>query len=74
MDGKAAIGILIWSILGFLTLLPVSTASKTNLIGYYSLFTFVPISTIILFLIAGNIYFDAEIKVNRENDSGNRIQ
>jgi hypothetical protein len=48
-------GVAFWVLLGVLTLLP-AAASKPNLIGYYSLCTFAPVSTLILWAIAGLTY------------------
>ncbi len=42
---------------GMVTLVPFASASKANLLGYKSLCTNVPISTLICFVIAGVICF-----------------
>ncbi len=55
MGTKAWIGIIFWVFLGIVTLLP-AAASKPNIIGYHSLYAFAPISSFILFAIAGNAY------------------
>ena len=52
---KAYWGVALWAVLGLLTLLPAS-ASKPNMLGYYSLCTFVPVSTVILWAIAAITY------------------
>ena len=50
------VGIAVLVVLGIITLIPVP-AKKMNLIGYYSYDSFSPISAIVLFAIAGVIYW-----------------
>jgi len=49
-------GVIIAIILGISTLIP-APASKPSLLGYYAHCSFTPISTIILWIIAGIIYW-----------------
>ena len=49
-------GVIITIILGVSTLIP-APASKPSLLGYYAHCSFTPISTIILWIIAGIIYW-----------------
>jgi len=57
-------GVIIAIILGISTLIP-APASKPSLLGYYAHCSFTPISTIILWIIAGIIYWLGKRK-NRE--------
>jgi hypothetical protein len=50
------VGIVVSVILGLSTLIP-APASKPSLLGYYAHCSFTPISTIVCFVIAGEIYW-----------------
>ena len=50
------VGVIVAIILGVSTLIP-APASKPSLLGYYAHCSFTPISTIILWIIAGIIYW-----------------
>lgn len=44
-------------ILAIVTLIPAETAGKANILGYYSICSFAPFSTLILIAIAGVSFF-----------------
>jgi hypothetical protein len=44
---------ILFTLAGLITLFPSASASKTSFLGYNALCTFSPISTIILFVLAG---------------------
>ena len=58
------VGTIIWAVVGLLTLIP-AAASKPSLLGYYSLCSFAPISTLILWAIAVVSYWRARKKLER---------
>ena len=62
---KPYVGVIIWAVVGLLTLIP-AAASKPSLLGYYSLCTFAPISTLILWAIAVVSYRGAQKKLQEQ--------
>jgi hypothetical protein len=50
------VGVIVFVVLGIITLIP-APASKPSLLGYYAYCSFTPISTIILWIAAGVIYW-----------------
>ena len=53
------VGIVVLVALGIITMVPAPTSMvhKVNLVGYYSYDPFAPVSALILFIIAGGIYW-----------------
>ncbi|HOJ88492.1 MAG TPA: hypothetical protein PLP64_01780 [Pseudothermotoga sp.] len=54
---------IIFIVLGIWTLIPVSTASKPCLVGYYAHCTFTPVSTVMCFALSGLFYWLGRRKV-----------
>ena len=60
---------LLLAIAGVLTLIPYPAADKANIIGYKSLCTFTPVSTVISFLGAHTFYGLYGKKTGKETDA-----